>query len=80
MNQNQLESGKKQFFRAHIEEAIAKRNHNNLFHIRTNKWRFSTYDKLKGLNAYKLRGPLLFSFGAIFFIEMFTRLKSRAAH
>lgn len=80
MNQNQLESGKKPFFRAHIEEAMARRNHHNLFHLRANKWRLSTFDKLKGLNSLKIRGPLAFAFGSIFVIEMFTRMKPAAGH
>lgn len=80
MNQNQLESGKKPFFRAHIEAAVARRTHNNLFHLRTNKWRLSTFDKTKGLNSLKLRGPLAFAFGSIFVIELFSRLKPAVGH
>lgn len=59
---------KKQFFRLHIEQNIEKRQNGSLFQLRTNKWRFSTYDKPKVLNSLRLRGPLLATFGLILFV------------
>lgn len=56
---------KKPFFRLHIEQNIEKRQNGSLFQLRTNRWRFSTYDKPKLLNTLRLRGPFLASFGLI---------------
>jgi hypothetical protein len=61
----EIEGGHKQLFRHHIEQNLQRRNTGNLFQLRSNRWRVSTFDKPKFLNQLKLKGPLLFTFGFI---------------
>jgi hypothetical protein len=62
----ELGEERKQLFRHHIEQNIERRTKGNLFQLRTNRWRHSTFDRVKLPQALKLRGPLLFAFGSIF--------------
>jgi ABC-type transporter Mla maintaining outer membrane lipid asymmetry ATPase subunit MlaF len=68
----EIGEGKKQLFRYHIEQNIAKRNSGSVFQLRTNRWRFSTYDKPKMFRQLKLGGPILFS---LVMIALFGKLQ-----
>jgi hypothetical protein len=62
----ELGEKRKELFRVHIEQNIERRTNGNLFQLRANRWRFSNFDRVKFPQAMRLRGPLLFSFAAIF--------------
>jgi hypothetical protein len=61
----EIEGGQKRLFRHHIEQNMQRRNTGNLFQLRANRWRLSTFDKPKFFNQLRLKGPLLFTFGFI---------------
>lgn len=69
---------KKQLFRYHIERNIERRNTNNIFQLRSNRWRLSTFDRFKLGNMLKFGGPLIFSFTTIFIFGR-TNLNLRAS-